>query len=105
MVEFGQIESIAGGLVLLVLVVAALWLIRAASRGRLLRCPETGGLAIVEVDARHTGHGESTLKSVGQCDLWPEKERCDQGCLAHHPETDRAFGQVDLQALKPIKRS
>lgn len=78
---------------------AALVLIERLSTGRLMRCPETGGVAFV--DAVPGKAGGATVE-VRQCDLWPRRRGCAKGCLARYPET--APGRrVDLKALRPFE--
>lgn len=81
----------------------AVRLIGLASRGRLLRCPETGGVAFVEVDPR-SAKGKSARTGVCECDLWPQKQGCAQGCLARYAETAPGH-RVALRALRPFARS
>lgn len=67
--------------VLLPLVVTTFLRYRAS---RMLRCPETGREAEVNVDALRAGltsvFGEPRLQ-VSSCSLWPGRWDCGQGCL------------------------
>ncbi len=49
-----------------------------------LRCPETGRLTSVQVDASKAARtalfGDPTLR-IKDCARWPEKKECAQGCL------------------------
>lgn len=51
---------------------------------RLLRCPETGGQAEVDIDARQaaltSAFGRALLR-VKMCSLWPQRKGCAQHCL------------------------
>lgn len=51
-----------------------------------VRCPETGLFAELEIDARHAAltavPGPPEVR-VANCSLWPEREHCDQRCVAH----------------------
>jgi hypothetical protein len=53
-------------------------------RRRIVRCPETGLLADVAVDARRAAltavPGPSDVRVV-TCSLWPEREGCAQRCV------------------------
>jgi hypothetical protein len=53
-------------------------------RPRTLHCPETGGEARVQIDARHAARtalpGPPELR-VADCSLWPERAGCHQACL------------------------
>lgn len=76
-----------------VLIALSLWIIL-TSRGRLMRCPETGGVAFVDVaDGPHAAIG------VRRCDLWPGKQGCARGCLARYSETPPRH-PVRLEALR-----
>ena len=51
---------------------------------RVLTCPETEGLAEIDIDAPHaafsSAFGEPLLR-VRNCTLWPKKKGCREGCL------------------------
>jgi len=81
---------------------AALVLVWFASRGRLVRCPETGGLGLVDVEPRRGS--QAPAYRIRRCDLWPRRKGCAQGCLAHPAETCGRYG-VDLRVLHPLERS
>ena len=53
-------------------------------RARVLRCPETGSDATVQIDARHAAltsiPGPPDLRVTG-CSHWPAREGCAQGCV------------------------
>jgi len=55
-------------------------------RRRTVRCPETGLMASVSIDAGHAAltavPGPPTLK-VTDCSLWPEHHGCEEKCVAH----------------------
>jgi hypothetical protein len=80
---------------------AALVLIWFASRGRLVRCPETGGLGLVDVEPRRGS--QAPAYRIRRCDLWPGRKGCAQGCLARQAETCGRYG-VDLKVLHPLQR-
>ena len=51
---------------------------------RMLSCPETGGTAVVGIDASRAAFSSAIgqpLLRVKNCSLWPERRRCDQHCL------------------------
>jgi hypothetical protein len=54
-------------------------------RRRMLRCPATGLTAEVTIDAGHAAltavPGPPRVR-VAECSLWPEREDCEQRCLA-----------------------
>ena len=52
---------------------------------RVFRCPETGMLVEVEIDAQQAAFSSpfgKPLLRVKNCTLWPEKEGCHMECLA-----------------------
>jgi hypothetical protein len=74
------------------------WLNDAVSKARrMMRCPETETITFVRV-ARAA---ESSAKVV-QCELWPERKSCTQGCLARYHEPTSGL-HVNLYALRPFK--
>ncbi len=81
---------------------AALILVWFVSRGRLVRCPETGGLGLVEVNPAPEREEHAPARRIRRCDLWPQRQDCAQGCLARHAQATAPYG-VDLEALRPIQ--
>ena len=78
------------------------WLTEMSSRGRMMRCPETGAVSVVQV-VRTAGEDAITPGlAVTQCDLWPQKKGCAQGCLARYRETEPGF-RINLNALRPFE--
>lgn len=55
-------------------------------RGQTVRCPETGLMAQVSIDARRAAltavPGPPTVR-VADCSLWPERHGCEEKCVAH----------------------
>lgn len=78
------------------------WLINMVSRGRMMRCPETGAVSVVHVVRTAGGEVKAPGLSVTQCDLWPQKKDCAQGCLARYGETAPGF-RINLNALRPFE--
>lgn len=97
MAHMTQFEWIVGSLAIAALAIAYLWLIRHVSKSRLMRCPDTGGIALVNAERVH---GTMEVR-VRKCDLWRENRGCTQGCLARYPETSPRY-QVTLNALRPF---
>ncbi len=51
---------------------------------RVLRCPESGGLAEVDIHALRAAFSSlrgKPLLRVRNCTLWPRKKGCTEGCL------------------------
>ena len=83
--------------------VAALVLARFYSlrNQRLMRCPETGSLAIVEaVCVACPGETRSAV-TVRSCDLWPQGQCCARGCLKRYAETEPGY-RIHVGALRPF---
>lgn len=78
------------------------WLSNMVSRGRMVRCPETGSITFVRVAPAAGGAGNASEVTVRQCDLWPKRKECTQGCLARYRETRRG-SRVNLDALRPFE--
>ena len=81
----------------------ALALVWFASSGRLVRCPETGGLGLVDVEPAFGRGAQAQMHRVQRCDLWPRRQKCAQGCLARHAQSGVRYG-IDLKALRPLQR-
>ena len=99
--DLPQVEWIA--VVFVVMTLLAGVLIQIASKDRLMRCPETNGVAFVNVEPRQTANGEAIRVGVRQCDLWPKKQGCAQGCVVRYSEMAPGY-QVGLEALRPFER-
>jgi hypothetical protein len=51
---------------------------------RVVKCPETRGLAEVDVDAPRAAFSSAfgkPLLRIKNCTLWPKRKGCEQGCL------------------------
>jgi hypothetical protein len=51
---------------------------------RVLRCPETGGLAEVDIDAPRAAFSSAfgkPLLRVKNCSLWPKRKGCGEDCV------------------------
>jgi hypothetical protein len=64
---------------------------------RLMRCPETGGIAFVDAEV-----GKETTPRVRSCDLWPGRKGCAQRCLERYAQTAPGF-PVNIDALRPFE--
>jgi hypothetical protein len=77
------IFALALAYVVVPVMVAALLRFR---RRRMVGCPETGLLAEIGLDAPRAAltavPGPPTLRVVS-CSLWPERQGCEQRCVAH----------------------
>jgi len=65
------------------LILGVLIKIARARNRKLVRCPETGGIAIVDVSEVLPADPASRgpYLRVESCQLWPEKGNCGRGCL------------------------
>jgi hypothetical protein len=51
---------------------------------RVMACPETGGLAEVDIDSRRAALTSAIgrpLLRIKNCTLWPKKKGCDEECI------------------------
>ena len=51
---------------------------------RVVKCPATGGLAEVDIDAPRAAFSSlwsKTLLRAKNCTLWPKRKGCGEGCL------------------------
>ena len=78
------------------------WLLAMVSRGRMMRCPETGAISIVQVAPTAGSAEKAPGLTVTQCDLWPQTKDCAQGCLSRYRETAPGW-RVNLNALRPFE--
>ena len=77
----------------------SLWPMRNA---RLMRCPESGAIAFVEVrEVRQPGQATPEPR-VTRCDLWPLRRPCDRGCLRRYHEAAPG-SRADLKSLRPFE--
>lgn len=81
---FVTMSAILALAVLFVFLPLALYTLQRYRRKRVLRCPETGRLAEVDIDAPRAAFfsifGEPLLR-VKNCSLWSKRRRCDEECL------------------------
>lgn len=70
---------------------------------RLLRCPETGGVAIVDIKEMLSADktGSRPHLRVKNCQLWPERGSCGRGCLIRCSQTWGSYG-FDMATLRPF---
>ena len=86
---------------LAVFALVLLWLVRVLTRARLMRCPETGSVTFVRIAPAPQGEAKGAGVAVTQCDMWPDRKDCAQGCLARYPEVSPG-SRVDLHSLRPF---
>jgi hypothetical protein len=70
---------------------------------RLMRCPETGGIAFVGAERLRRGEATAAGLRVTSCDLWPDRKDCARECLARYAETAPGF-LVNVGTLRPFER-
>jgi hypothetical protein len=78
------------------------WLKDMVSRGRMMRCPETGSVTFVRVAPAAGRVGNASAVTVRQCDLWPKRKDCAQECLVRYGETAPGL-RGNLNALRPFE--
>lgn len=72
---------------------------------KLLRCPEVGAIALVDVEENAlSGYvfDQAPRLEVKHCRLWPEKADCGRDCLSRCAETWGSYG-FDLSSLRPFE--
>ena len=85
MVRLMLLVIVGGGLLFVVLPIVANVYVR-FRRPRLVRCPERGSAARVQLDAWHaaaTAIPGPPGEHVVSCSLWSGSADCSQGCLLH----------------------
>ena len=94
----------AGSLVLLVLTLPAYRKLAAHRNIRLMRCPESGGITMVDIQQTdllgHSTQAGPRLR-VRQCRLWPERKDCGRGCLSRYSQGGN-YG-FNLASLRPFE--
>jgi len=96
------IETVVWIVGLVIVGVFMLWLIVVLSSGQVMRCPDTGAVSFVRVAQAPEGRRETPKVIVSQCNLWPARKGCAQGCLVRYWESKSGL-QVNLHALRPFK--
>jgi hypothetical protein len=96
-------EWIVAAALFAALALYTLRLIAQASGDRLVRCPRTGGIALVGVLEVASRGGRDRQPVVHRCSLWPENHGCGQGCLARCREAGGAY-RINPAALGPFER-
>jgi hypothetical protein len=94
-----QLASLVPAVVAVIVAVfafGALVLVGVTLRSRLVRCPETGSVALVEITPARSA---SAHAQVRHCDLWLQPRACTQGCLKHYSENESAH----LAALRAAR--
>jgi hypothetical protein len=104
MVDFTTLGWAVAATAWVVLAVYVYRIDRRVGKHRLMRCPETGSITLVDVALASRGAGKAPEAQVQRCALWPEKASCAQGCLSRHAETLPGC-RVNLHALRPFERS
>lgn len=102
MSESGVAVWAAGIAAWVVFVAYVIWISRQVWKDRLVRCPETGAVALVGVDHVSAGDGSAPRLVVRRCGLWPSRAGCARGCLARYEES--AGFAPGFNALRPFDR-
>jgi hypothetical protein len=91
-------------ILLLVLTLPAYIKLTRHRKRRLMRCPESGGITMVDIQPTdllgHSTQGGPRLR-VRQCRLWPERKDCGRGCLSRYSQGGN-YG-FNLASLRPFE--
>lgn len=102
MTDLLTVEWVIGSVLFAALALYTVSLIARASSDRLMRCPRTGGIALVGVLCVASRGGQDRQPVVHRCSLWPENHGCGQGCLARHREAASGL-RINAAALRPFE--
>ncbi len=81
LITIAMVVALGGLYVLLPLVVHTFQRYR---NKRVMTCPETEGLAEVDIDSRRAAFSSAfgrPLLKIKNCTLWPKKKGCDEDCI------------------------
>ena len=81
LITIAAVVALGGFYVLLPLVIHTFQRYR---NKRVMTCPETGGLAEVDIDSRRAALTSAIgrpLLRIKNCTLWPKRKGCDEDCL------------------------
>ncbi len=96
--------AVAASIVWIVLSHAAYVRLNGYRKRRLLRCPESTGIVVVDVVENRQSRSltdRGVLLKVEHCQLWPERANCGRGCLTRCSRTWGGYG-FDLSSLMPF---
>lgn len=85
-------------LIWLAIALYVVWMIGPAWKDKLLRCPDTGSVALVGI-RQFARAGKAPGIEVERCGLWPDKQGCERGCLQHYGESSSGL-RVDGRGLE-----
>ena len=103
MIDWTIVEWAMAIIVLLLIGGATWWVIALVPKHRLMRCPETGGIAFVDLDRASANKKRELEIAVRQCEFWPEHKDCSRGCIGRYKEGASGF-HVDLHSLRRFER-
>lgn len=102
MADITTVAALIGAIIWIGLVLGACAKLASYHTRRLLRCPETGGVALVSIKPIKPS-ADSPRKEPGlrviQCQLWPERRNCSRGCLTGYDAAAQPYG-FDLLTLR-----
>lgn len=106
MTDFPQVDQVAVALAVMMFLAVALWLIWFTSKARVMRCPETDAVGLVDVDLVQTANRETVGLKVRRCDLWPDRQGCARGCLLRYSgySETAVWYRVGLEELRRFER-
>jgi hypothetical protein len=103
MLELDMVIWAVGIAVWVVFAAYVIWIARRVWKDRLMRCPETGTIALVGVDYEPPEPGGTPRLVVRRCGLWPSRAGCARRCLERY-ENLPGF-PPDLKNLRPTDRA
>ncbi len=103
MTDFATVGWMVGTAVLVALALYVYLIAWRVGKDRLMRCPETGSIALVGVERASRRAGKPPEVKVQRCALWPGKMGCARGCLARYAETSPGYSSVNLDAIRPFE--
>ena len=92
--DFTALGWLVGAAMWVVLAVYVYRIARRAGKHRLVRCPETGSITLVDVALASRVAGKAAEAQVQRCALWPGKMNCARGCLARCAKTSASSSSM-----------
>lgn len=100
--DWGAINWAIAVIALVCVAAAIHWVLGLLPKDRLMRCPDTGKITMVETEGTYPETGDPGVRVRG-CELWPKYANCSRGCLSRYSETTAGF-RIRLDALRPFEQ-